>query len=164
MIEEEIWKTVLDSNKYEVSNFGRIRSIKRKGVKKSKILAQYLFHGYPSITINKKSKRMHRIVMEAFFGKSKLHINHINGIKTDNRIENLEYVTQKQNNQHAIITGLINNRGENHGMSKLTNNQIVVIREAISMGYLSKDIAKYFKMSKGSISMIKNRKHYNSVT
>jgi hypothetical protein len=49
---------------------------------------------------------VHRLVMELFMGPSSLHVNHKNGIKADNRLENLEYVSPQENNKHAWETGL----------------------------------------------------------
>lgn len=153
----ETWKITAISENYEVSNIGRVRSVTRKWVPVSKVLSTQLFRGYPSITINGMSRRVHRLVCEAFLGPSNgFHINHKNGIKTDNRVENLEYVTQKENNQHAFRNGLINNSGENHGMSKLSNIHTTVIREALALGYVAKSVALYFNVSQSIISMIKH--------
>jgi hypothetical protein len=59
--------------------------------------------GYYSYIINRKSYYTHRLIAESFFGSSSLHVNHINGIKTDNSVANLEYVTIKGNLAHAKI-------------------------------------------------------------
>ena len=57
--------------------------------------------------------------MLAFIGESNLEVNHINGIKADNRLENLEYCSRSENIQHAYNSGL-SPIGENHYKSKLT--------------------------------------------
>lgn len=159
----EVWKITAISKNHEVSNIGRVRNVPRKWVPVRKILSTQLFRGYPSITINGMSRRVHRLVCEAFLGPSNgLHINHKNGIKTDNRIDNLEYVTQRQNNRHAFENGLINNSGEKHGLSKLTNIQTSVIKEAIINGHKGISIAKYFNVSKSTISMIKHGNRWQS--
>lgn len=72
----------------------------------------------------------HRIVYEAVHGTipAGMQVNHINGVKFDNRACNLELVTPKGNSRHAVENGLTA-RGEQHGMAKLTNEQVRQIRE-----------------------------------
>lgn len=110
----EIWKDIEGyENLYQVSNLGRIRSCgricKTKGnstqEKKAKVLVQEItIHGYCRVRLydnNGKSKHYatHRLVAAAFIDETDRtkQINHKNEIKTDNRVENLEYCTQKEN-------------------------------------------------------------------
>lgn len=160
-LEDEIWKLVFCSKNYMISNKGRVKSLPRKWVPKEKILTTHLVKGYPSINVDGINKRIHKLICEAFIGSADgLFVNHINGIKTDNRLCNLEYVTHKENNQHAFRTGLINNSGENHGMAKLSNVQATVIKEAVNKGYRGMDVARYFKVSKATVSMIKHSNRF----
>lgn len=90
-----------------------------------------------------KSKRVHRLVAETFIPNinNKPCVNHINGIKTDNRIENLEWVTHRENTAHAILNGLFSfqdsfksknitpKKGVLNGMSKLTQSDVDEIRK-----------------------------------
>jgi hypothetical protein len=75
---------------------------------------------------------VHRLVLEAFVGPqpSVIHeTNHKNGIKDDNRVENLEWVTRAENNAHAVAMGLWRpHKGEAHGRAKLKAADIPVIR------------------------------------
>ena len=110
----EIWKDVKDyEGTYQVSNLGRIRSLDRtvfasNGARfySGKIIKQSIVKGtgYLSFAASIDGKvillRVHREVMRAFKGDSSLHVNHINGDKLDNRLENLEYVTQLRNTNH----------------------------------------------------------------
>lgn len=115
---EEIWKQVVGlEGRYEVSDIGRVKSVKvfkdpKRGLGeriRKNISSPY---GYPMITfvINKKHKYLfvHRMVAMAFIDnvENKPCVNHINGIKTDNRVENLEWCTLEENLSHAHKTGL----------------------------------------------------------
>ena len=100
----EIWKDVLDyDGLYKVSNKGRIKSLKYN---KEIILKQHIGGiGYSSINLCKDGKsikrRIHQLVAESFLGHIRcghtLIVDHINDIKTDNRLENLQIITQREN-------------------------------------------------------------------
>lgn len=96
---------------YQISNYGNIKSlINRTGV--NKILNPGITSaGYQTITLCKNKKRttiqIHRIVAEHFLGLSELCVNHKDCNKLNNYVENLEWVTYKENMTHAIKNGLI---------------------------------------------------------
>lgn len=103
---DEIWKDVPEfEGKYKISNMGRVFSMIT-----SKIMKYDNVAGYNQVTFYngkyKKRYKVHRLVMLAFIGNSDLQVNHINGIKSDNRLSNLEYVTQSENMKHAYKIGL----------------------------------------------------------
>ena len=116
----ETWKDIEISEVeglYQVSNQGRIRSAKdRTGSKAGRILKLKEYKGYRSIGLYnrtfRKSHSIARLVALAFVPNhdNKPQVNHINGIKTDNRPENLEWVTASENSLHAYKTGLIDMR------------------------------------------------------
>lgn len=114
----ESWKDVAGyEGLYQVSSNGKIKSIARSGTsKRDKILKHSLTKGYPSVNLSKedvvKKRTIHRIVAIAFLSESAFEgsqVNHKNGVKTDNRVSNLEWVTASENARHAHDNGLIKN-------------------------------------------------------
>ncbi len=138
-MEKEIWKPIPNFSKYEASNLGRLRSLNYKRTGKVVVLkTSKSKDGYLKTMIKNddniyKSWSVHKFVMLTFKGERKKgeEVNHINGIKTDNRAVNLEYVTHSENVQHSFDIGLQKpKRGELNGMSKLNRKQVEYIREA----------------------------------
>ena len=139
---EEIWKDVVEyEGRYQVSSNGRVRSLKRRFKKRligEETILRLEKHkqGYLRIMLSKdeltKKFLVHRLVAQAFLPniENKTTVNHINGIKDDNRTQNLEWATQTENIRHAILSGLKPaTRGERSGTSKLTEKDVLEIRK-----------------------------------
>ena len=139
------WKDIPElDNLYKINSDGVVMSKDRK-VKSSIQKTGYRLHkgkikhsqdngnGYKQIyvQINKRRKILyiHRLVAQAFIPnpENKPNVNHINGIKSDNCVENLEWCTQAENQNHASENNLLK-KGEKSSLSKITKNQVLAIR------------------------------------
>lgn len=157
--EQEVWKPVYQYEKfYEVSNRGRVRRINPLRL----LVLQEGKRGYLHCKLSKygevKTFRVHRLVAEAFFGPCppKRQVNHKDGIKTNNRVENLEFISNQKNRQHAVKMGLhVSVKGENHPNSKLKNEEIKKIRMLWNTGqYTKTQLSKMFRISISHIRRI----------
>jgi len=132
----EEWRDVVGyEGWYDVSNFGRVRRMKAcKGTYAGRIMAPCQREGYVLSSLHKNGKHstpsIHRLVAAAFLGPCPAgkEINHIDGVKTHNHVENLEYVTASENQRNAYRMGLRSSRGENNTSSLLSNNDVRIVR------------------------------------
>lgn len=163
----EEWRPVPDWP-YEVSSLGRVRRTGRsQGARPGHILSPRLNDGYPRIGLRGGPRQrwdvyVHQLVALAFIGPCPdgHQVNHKNGIKPDNRPENLEYVTPAENMQHADANGLYEKaRGERHGSAKLSVSDVRRIRSMAREGVASKEIAGHFDVCYQHVwDIVKGRK------
>ena len=148
MNSKEIWRSIKGyENLYQISNLGRVKSLARiidKGKYGIIKINETILKSYPrtkntylSVTLYKnkigKMYTIHRLVSIAFISnpENKSQINHIDCIKINNHINNLEWVTAKENMEHASKNNLIaRNYGIKNGNSKLTNEYVELIRNS----------------------------------
>ena len=179
--QSEVWKPIKGyEDKYHVSNMGKIKSLsrlialKKNSYRKTKekiiSLSVRTKNTYYAFTLQGKTISVHRLVAEAFIDNplSKPCVNHINGIKTDNRVENLEWVTYSENNKHAFaVLGRSNKnikfnhnppKGENCNFHKFKDCEIQDMKRMILEKNKPSEIMKVYKVSKGYLSMLKNKK------
>jgi len=147
---KEVWKDIKGyEGNYKISNFGRIESVRY-----GRILKQTVNHKgykYVSISYNKKvsTYRVHRLVAIAFIDnkENKPQVNHINGIKTDNITDNLEWMTSEENVKHAVRCGLIK--------SELSSIEVISIRALHKeCGYTKQRLSDMFRVSSNTIRSI----------
>jgi uncharacterized protein YehS (DUF1456 family) len=167
---QEIWKNVAGyEGLYQVSNLGNVKSLSYRHTNKPKILKKIKMSiGYECVFLAKdKVKKMfyiHRLVANAFIKNinNLPTINHIDGVKTNNILSNLEWMSFTDNNKHAYLNGLIiQKKGEEHHKSKLKNLDVMFIfNSKLSLRVL----AKKYNVSKTSIHDIKNGKNWSHLT
>jgi hypothetical protein len=178
----ELWIKCIGFEQYlEVSNLGRVRTLDRlckaircgkemEQFRKGKIISQYVAkNGYPEIAIKIDGKRkkinVHRLVAKAFVPGfiEGLTVNHINGIKTQNIPNNLEWVTLSKNSQLEWETGLVNLRGDNHPNCKLSSGKVRIIRDLISLGATCNSLSVLLDVDPTLIYMIRDGKRWSSI-
>ena len=130
----EFYKPIAGAPAFMVSNFGNICSVDRfvnngkgKRLVKGKVFKlQTSNKGYLMVRIANKTRKVHRLVADAFIPntENKPEVNHKNGVKTDNRVENLEWVTSQENRLHAcrrlkVRCGMTGKFGAMHPTAKL---------------------------------------------
>lgn len=139
MKEKEIWKRLIYQGEdygdfYEVSNYGKIRNSKTHRIRSENLLQTgYCFvSGSLGCREKKITFRVHKAVAESFIDNPNNLpvVNHKDGDKLNNCVDNLEWCTYSQNSQHAYDNNLINvQRGENRHTSKLTQDAVDYIRK-----------------------------------
>lgn len=178
--EEEVWKDIKGyEGLYKISTLGRIKKMEGKVHYKDGRVRRYREQlrkvrigkaGYPAVTLTKNKKKkthtIHSLLAEAFIPKvdGKDRINHINGIKSDNSLENLEWCTQKENMTHARDTGLLTTYGENTHSSKLTEADVLEIRDLFeNKKYSHQKIADIFNVSRENVGSIVRRQTWTHI-
>ena len=126
---EEIWKDVIGyEGLYQVSNLGRIKSLNYRAKGISKIMKFSLLEGYPSLSLTNNGKyktyKIHRLVANAFIINlnNKPQVNHKNGNRADNNVNNLEWVTNKENCIHGYK--VLNRQVSLETRIKISNSRI----------------------------------------
>jgi hypothetical protein len=198
---EEQWLPVVEwEGYYEVSSMGNVRNVRRRsGTKVGLVLVgRILKDGYKYVwLVDAKTRRkqvvaIHRLVCRAFYGPpppDHKEVNHIDGVRTNNILENLEWITVSGNRKHGWI--LHPNRsysderrhkiseaalkrfkehpekkmcGEKNPRSILTNQQVLEIKKRLAQGAIGRRLAKEFGVSPQYISSINRNHKWKTIT
>lgn len=157
---------VLIEDNYFVDREGRIWN--KQGKEKAQFISK---DGYPQVVIWKNNKGtfklVHRFVAKAFIPnpENKPCVNHIDGNKANNKVENLEWVTYSENTLHALEMGLkVPEQGEDVHNAKITNEQAVEICELLMEGLGPKEVAKRLCVSVNTVQSIRRKVTWKTIS
>lgn len=161
-------KQIPTAKYYYASKCGRIFS-KKTGVLKE--IKPYWNKGYLALRIvidgvGRRGMQVHRLIAMAYIPNpdDKKQVNHINGIKHDNRVENLEWASGQENMDHAYAIGLVKSIGEDNPKNILKEDQVLDIYNRCLQGHSRKALAIEFNVSESAIKDIITRKNWGYLT
>lgn len=163
----EVWKTIPEAPFYSVSNYGRVRRDSPSKTHPAGLLKTgNLRNGYPYIALSNNGvsikRSVHRLVAVAFIPIPPLcsgrnQVNHKNGVRTDNRAVNIEWVSASENIKHSFdCLGKKPTKGELNGCSKLTEADVVEIKALLQVGFTPRWLGSVFGVSRGAIFHIRS--------
>lgn len=142
---------------YEIDELGNVYGNNGNLIKSRKTADGYLTVTLGSKKEGRRTKRVHRLVAEYFVDNplNKPEVNHIDGVKTNNHYSNLEWVTRKEQMEHASKMNLMENRtGTKNGRAVLTEKDIPIIKSMYKNGVKISEIAKTFSVGWTTISHV----------
>ena len=152
---------------YWVDDEGRVWSNKSGEIKELKGINNN--DGYLRVSLCKNGKwkwmSIHRLVAMAFLDNPEKYeqVNHKNGIKTDNRLENLEWCNNSQNMKHAYSIGLKKAKGSKNGYAKITDEEAIKIFNRLNNGESPTEIAKDYPITRQAIYEMKWGKTWSHI-
>ncbi len=179
-MDREIWKDVQDfEGQYQVSTTGKVKSLDRfvpnrwgtlRPIKSRPLVQGKTRQGYHYVLFsqNGKSKKffIHRLVAAAFIENPDYlpQVNHLDGKKSNNRADNLEWCTCQQNCHHALENKLyVTAKGSDAGQAKLTEDIVRDIRKQAATGIWHKTLAAQYGVGRKAITKIVNNQRWKHV-
>ncbi len=164
------WQPILHTRgRYEISDTGFVRrTTGGPGWKSGRLLSLFRRADYLHVNLSlgnrtrRKRCRVHRLVLEAFIGPCpKSHeANHLNGIKSDNRIENLEWVTRSENTLHAVrVLKRPWSSGPRNSQAKVVD--WVLLKELRDSGMTQAQAATVLEISREVVNRFENGRHWS---
>lgn len=176
------WKNIKNTTYYQVNIDGNVKRLNKVIKKwngycfcdmlyKEIILKPKYIRGYENVSIiydngERKTKQVHRLILETFNpieNMENLTVNHKDGVKNNNKLNNLEWMTTQENTKHAIEFGLRKPKDQNgskNKMAKLTEEQVI---EILKSNKTTKELMKSYNVSRKTIENIKNKKSWTHV-
>jgi hypothetical protein len=148
-------KTIKEFNNYTVDEAGNVYHLSGRKLG-TRVTPKWYVQTWLTQNGKTKYRFIHRLIAETFIDnpEGKKEVNHKDGNKLNNHVSNLEWVTRLENISHAFNTGLYKST-ENSPNSKLTNANIVEIKEMISNGKSLNSIGKIYGVNHATIRHIK---------
>ncbi|GAC1512286.1 MAG: hypothetical protein NVS1B16_03650 [Pseudarthrobacter sp.] len=159
----EEWRPFFDG-KYEVSSIGNVRRAgAQTNLKPIRMKIGY-FKVSPVLDGKNVQRYVHRLVAEAFLGPCPFghEVNHLDGVKTNNVLTNLEYVTHQKNMRHARDFDLTP-VGSRCNRSHITESDVEAMRALFGAGSTNKDLAERYGVARATVSQIVHRKNWRHV-
>lgn len=174
----EEWKDIVGyEGYYQVSSYGNVKSLDRNIVRKdgkiyrcySRILIPFQGHtcNYLTVQLSKNNitqkYMIHRLVAYMFLGllpDSSLEVNHKDGNRHNNCVDNLEIITHQENINHSVAMNLKHDYGEQSTNAKLTNKDAAMIRQMWYNGVKQVELAEMYRVSKQAINRLVHNKSY----
>jgi len=174
MNEVDTWKSIAGlEGAYEISPFGSVASLPRKGRPRRRMLKPWLdTAGRPMVTLYLRGKQTHllvsHLVADAFLlpkGPTDQVLRHLNDNPADNRIENLAWGTYSDNQRDAICNGKHRaSKGIANGMAKLTEDDVRGIRRLYETeNFLMRELALRFGVATGTVCQIISQRAWRHV-
>ena len=151
---DEIWKDIEGyEGLYQISNFGRVKSLSRFNSRTERILKLSVRNKtYIKTCLCKENK--------STTPENKEQVNHIDGNKTNNIVSNLEWCTRIENMQHAVDTGLKYHTGSNNPDARLTEQQVLEIRASNES---QRSLGRKYGVDKSTIGRVKRRDNWTHI-
>lgn len=169
---EEQWRVIPEFPDYSVSDIGRVKRTRdAKTAKAGRMMKPGLLPtGYATVVLRQNGRSItryvHALVLSAFVGPRPSHVHqvaHANGLRGDNRLENLRWALPTENAADKKAHGT-DQIGMKHHMRKITDMDVLEIRKLRAAGVYCKDIAAKYGLHAAYVSLVANGKRWGHLT